>query len=160
VFFFRLCSILFFDGYLPYDRSGDWFYQAVELVALALTCTLIYLVLVPFRETYVVWAGRWWVVVGHPRHPVCVCACACACACDASCCLVVLLSSWRVVWPRYDKSHDRFGLPNGPLPQELGVLYIVGPALLLAMVRRRIVVVVVAAAWGLGFACLWPASWV
>ena len=30
----RLSSILVFEGYLPFDSSGDWFYQLVEIVNL------------------------------------------------------------------------------------------------------------------------------
>ena len=41
VFSARLCSILFYEGYLPFDRSGDWFYQTVEAAALVLTLGLI-----------------------------------------------------------------------------------------------------------------------
>lgn len=31
VFFFRLTSILKHDGYLPYDKSGDWVYHVIEI---------------------------------------------------------------------------------------------------------------------------------
>jgi hypothetical protein len=41
VFAARLCSILNYEGYLPFDRSGDWFYQTVEVSALVLTLALI-----------------------------------------------------------------------------------------------------------------------
>jgi hypothetical protein len=41
VFFARLCSILNYEGYLPFDRSGDWFYQTVEVSALVVTLALI-----------------------------------------------------------------------------------------------------------------------
>jgi hypothetical protein len=41
VFAARLCSILFYEGYLPYDKSGDWFYQAVEVSALVLVVGLL-----------------------------------------------------------------------------------------------------------------------
>ena len=41
VFSFRLMSILFYEGYLPFDRSGDWFYQGVEIAALATVGVLI-----------------------------------------------------------------------------------------------------------------------
>ena len=41
VFSARLCSILFYEGYLPYDKSGDWFYQAVEVSALLLCAGLL-----------------------------------------------------------------------------------------------------------------------
>jgi len=52
VFVFRLCSILFYEGYLPYDSSGDWFYQVVEIISLGLvvfTGAFIYLL---YRPTY------------------------------------------------------------------------------------------------------------
>jgi len=52
VFFFRLISILIYDGYLPYDRSGDWFYQFVEVSALGVIGYLIYLIMVPFNSSY------------------------------------------------------------------------------------------------------------
>ena len=41
VFAARLCSILFYEGYLPYDKSGDWFYQFVEVSALVLCLGLL-----------------------------------------------------------------------------------------------------------------------
>lgn len=52
VFFSRLSSILFYEGYLPYDRSGDWLYQAVEGTGLIIVCSLIYLMLTKFSVTY------------------------------------------------------------------------------------------------------------
>ena len=52
VFAARLSSILFFEGYLPYDSSGDWFYQANEIFALGLVFLNIWLVGVKFRATY------------------------------------------------------------------------------------------------------------
>ena len=75
-----LCSACTLTG----CRSGDWFYQVVEVAALGLTITLI----------------------------------------------VQLTISYA---PTYDKEHDRFGGPH--LPTEFGIAYIVGPALLLAIVR-------------------------
>lgn len=76
VFFFRLCSILVYEGYLPFDRSGDWLYQTVEVVALGLTCINIFFVVGPFKTTYTrhldtfgmfkmvpSWAGIVWFVV-------------------------------------------------------------------------------------------------
>lgn len=33
VFLFRLLSIMRFQGYLPYDQTGDWFYHLVELLS-------------------------------------------------------------------------------------------------------------------------------
>jgi len=41
-----------YDGYLPYDSSGDWLYHAIELLSLALSVTLIVLAVGPFRSTY------------------------------------------------------------------------------------------------------------
>ncbi len=41
VFMARLSSILFYEGYLPYDKSGDWFYQTVEVTALVLSVGLV-----------------------------------------------------------------------------------------------------------------------
>lgn len=52
VFFFRLSSILRYQGYLPYDRSGDWLYSFLEISALAMCCGVIYLVMVRFNTTY------------------------------------------------------------------------------------------------------------
>jgi hypothetical protein len=52
VFFFRLWSILFHEGYLPFDRSGDWFYPTVEIVALCLSLALIALTVTQFHSTY------------------------------------------------------------------------------------------------------------
>ncbi|CDJ58379.1 hypothetical protein, conserved, partial [Eimeria maxima] len=34
--FSRLCSIVPYEGYLPYDRSGDWLYQTLEALSLLL----------------------------------------------------------------------------------------------------------------------------
>lgn len=52
VFAARLCSILFYEGYLPFDKSGDWFYQAVEIGALVLALGLIVALLTTHRRTY------------------------------------------------------------------------------------------------------------
>lgn len=52
VFLFRLSSVLRYQGYLPYDRSGDWLYSFLEIVALVLCCGVIYLVTVRFNSTY------------------------------------------------------------------------------------------------------------
>lgn len=42
VFISRLTSILRFEGYLPYDSSGDWLYQTVEVIALVIILLCIY----------------------------------------------------------------------------------------------------------------------
>lgn len=52
LFFSRLCSILVYEGYLPYDRSGDWLYQTVEVIALGLTALNIFFVCGPFKLSY------------------------------------------------------------------------------------------------------------
>lgn len=49
--FGRLCSTVFFNGYLPSDDAGDWFYQLTEAVSLICVLALIYLTKVAFKET-------------------------------------------------------------------------------------------------------------
>eukprot|EP01071_Lankesteria_metandrocarpae_P001263 Lankesteria_metandrocarpae@DN1423_c0_g1_i1.p1 len=49
---FRLFSIIPFEGYLPYDRSGDWLYQATEAVSCLLAGTIMYLCRVRYKTTY------------------------------------------------------------------------------------------------------------
>lgn len=39
----RLCSILFDQGYLPYDSTGDWLYQASEVLTLFLVGGIIFM---------------------------------------------------------------------------------------------------------------------
>lgn len=45
VFAARLCSITVYEGYLPFDKSGDWLYQAVEFVSFSLALATIYLIM-------------------------------------------------------------------------------------------------------------------
>jgi len=52
VFFFRLTSIIRHEGYLPYDKSGDWLYHIIEIAALGFTIAALYGCLVPFKSTY------------------------------------------------------------------------------------------------------------
>ena len=52
VFFFRLTSIVRHEGYLPYDKSGDWLYHVIEIMALVFTASALWGVLVPFKSTY------------------------------------------------------------------------------------------------------------
>ena len=41
VFLFRLRSISRHEGYFPYDKSGDWLYHCIEIMALIFTgCAL------------------------------------------------------------------------------------------------------------------------
>jgi len=52
IFAGRLTSIFRHSGYLPYDRSGDWFYHFVEVVSLGLCILAIGLIKGPFKHTY------------------------------------------------------------------------------------------------------------
>lgn len=49
---FRLTSTLNKNGYLPVDRSGDWVYQAADIVTLALVCQLLYRISTTHKSTY------------------------------------------------------------------------------------------------------------
>lgn len=50
--FFRLCSIIPFEGYLPYDRSGDWLYQTLEALSLLLAGLVVYQCRQRYAATY------------------------------------------------------------------------------------------------------------
>jgi ER lumen protein retaining receptor len=52
VFFFRLTSIIRHEGYLPYDKSGDWLYHFIEIMSLVFTCAALYGCMKPFKSTY------------------------------------------------------------------------------------------------------------
>jgi hypothetical protein len=52
VFSMRLLSIFRHQGYLPFDKSGDWFYHFVELMSLAATLLIIYAAFKPLLPTY------------------------------------------------------------------------------------------------------------
>lgn len=52
VFFFRLTSIIRHEGYLPYDKSGDWLYHFVEGMSLLLASLALYACMFPFKHTY------------------------------------------------------------------------------------------------------------
>ncbi|KAL7425331.1 hypothetical protein ACHAXH_007855 [Discostella pseudostelligera] len=52
VFFFRLTSIVRHEGYLPYDKSGDWLYHVIEIMALLFTATALWGCMGPFSHTY------------------------------------------------------------------------------------------------------------
>lgn len=82
VFAARLCSILVYEGYLPFDKSGDWFYKACEILGLVM-------------------------VVG------------------------LLLATFIVYSRTYTHTDDSFGAKG--LPASLGILWLVGPCLLLAV---------------------------
>lgn len=52
IFFGRLIAIVPFEGYLPFDKSGDWFYQACEGFGLVLAATIVYFCRVRYAGTY------------------------------------------------------------------------------------------------------------
>jgi len=52
VFLCRLTAIIPFEGYLPFDKSGDWFYQLCEAVGLCLSGSIVYFCRVPYASTY------------------------------------------------------------------------------------------------------------
>jgi len=52
VFVARLSSLLTYEGYLPYDSSGDWFYQTIEIFSLVLCGAVICLMHFRYRLTY------------------------------------------------------------------------------------------------------------
>eukprot|EP00753_Platysulcus_tardus_P005389 PLAT13249.1.p1 GENE.PLAT13249.1~~PLAT13249.1.p1 ORF type:complete len:293 (-),score=116.69 PLAT13249.1:74-928(-) len=48
----RLCSILVYEGYLPYDKSGDWYYQTAEVLSLLMVLVNVFLTLRTYAATY------------------------------------------------------------------------------------------------------------
>jgi len=52
IFFFRLCAIIPFEGYLPFDKSGDWFYQTCEALGFCLAGTIVYFCRIKYAATY------------------------------------------------------------------------------------------------------------
>jgi len=48
----RLCAIVPFEGYLPFDKSGDWLYQVTEAVSFCLAGSIVYLVRFRYASTY------------------------------------------------------------------------------------------------------------
>lgn len=52
IFFFRLCAIVPFEGYLPFDKSGDWFYQTCEALGFCLAGTMVYFCRFRYAATY------------------------------------------------------------------------------------------------------------
>lgn len=51
-FLVRLLSIFRHQGYLPYDKTGDWFYHLVESVSLIAVCFALYGIFGPLISTY------------------------------------------------------------------------------------------------------------
>lgn len=52
VYFSRTCSIMFQDGYLPYDSSGDYVYRLVELASLIIVISLVVMGTFFYNDTY------------------------------------------------------------------------------------------------------------
>mmetsp|Transcript_21353 Transcript_21353/g.65181 ORF Transcript_21353/g.65181 Transcript_21353/m.65181 type:complete len:293 (-) Transcript_21353:527-1405(-) len=52
VFAFRMLSIVRHEGYLPWDKSGDWFYHLVECSSLGLVGVSLFLTQKQFKSTY------------------------------------------------------------------------------------------------------------
>merc|ERR1719199_1402976 len=52
VFFSRLLAIIPFEGYLPFDKSGDWLYQLCEAVGLCLSGSIVYCCRAQYPNTY------------------------------------------------------------------------------------------------------------
>merc|ERR1719473_516493 len=52
VFVFRLTSTLCKNGYLPVDQSGDWVFQAADILSLIMTVKLLRRVQTTSRATY------------------------------------------------------------------------------------------------------------
>uniref|UniRef100_A0A7S2SFV5 ER lumen protein-retaining receptor n=1 Tax=Eucampia antarctica TaxID=49252 RepID=A0A7S2SFV5_9STRA len=52
VFSFRLISILRHEGYLPYDKSGDWLYHVIELMGLCFSAAALWACMSKFNQTY------------------------------------------------------------------------------------------------------------
>jgi ER lumen protein retaining receptor len=51
-FLFRLLSIFRHQGYLPYDKTGDWFYHVVETMSFISVGLALYGIFTPFLPTY------------------------------------------------------------------------------------------------------------
>ena len=51
-FLVRLLSIMRHQGYLPYDKTGDWFYHVIEILSLLFAALAIYGMLGPLISTY------------------------------------------------------------------------------------------------------------
>lgn len=52
VFFARSFAIIPFEGYLPFDKSGDWLYQVCEAFCLCLAGSIVYCCRVQYASTY------------------------------------------------------------------------------------------------------------
>ena len=48
----RLIAILPFQAYLPYDKTGDWLYQVVEVISFVLVCATVYMLRIRYAASY------------------------------------------------------------------------------------------------------------
>lgn len=83
VFLMRLASIMRHQGYLPFDKTGDWFYHFVEFLSLSAAFAAMYGIFMPFISSY-------------------------------------------------EEKFDKFG--NFQIPNEFGVVYLIVPCFVLAMI--------------------------
>jgi len=51
-FLARLLSIMRHQGYLPFDKTGDWFYHVVEFISLGAVGLLLFGIFGPLKSTY------------------------------------------------------------------------------------------------------------
>ena len=52
VYLFRLMAIVPYEGYLPFDRSGDWLYQSVELLSFVVILVIVMISNTRYVATY------------------------------------------------------------------------------------------------------------
>jgi ER lumen protein retaining receptor len=83
VFASRLLSIIRHQGYLPFDKTGDWFYHVIEFLSFGSVGLVLYGIMGPLKSTY-------------------------------------------------DSRFDKFGNLN--VPNEYGIVYLLVPTLLLAII--------------------------
>jgi hypothetical protein len=52
IFLGRLIAIIPFEGYLPFDKSGDWFYQLCEAIGFCLAGSIVFFCRSRYQSTY------------------------------------------------------------------------------------------------------------
>merc|ERR1719242_1430701 len=52
IFLFRLFAIVPYEGYLPFDKSGDWFYQVCETLGFFLAGMIVYFCRLRYPATH------------------------------------------------------------------------------------------------------------
>ena len=66
VFACRLASILFYEGYLPFDSSGDYLYRGMEIAGFLLCIGIGLLIVTLHKDTYQTAADSFGAVLGVP----------------------------------------------------------------------------------------------